>query len=190
MGFQNIGKFAASIANKAEVVTAFAGGAVDATMTQVATKSDAIGDVVARKASSGVTKLSGNALFNENIQGAGRKIAHGINNNSSRIGQAIGGGTEGMILGASTGAIVGGVSGGIDEDETFLGGAAKGALSGVALGGAIGTASGALHRNASLFANANGDIQAVASKISKWRTKDGTGIIADNLNTTGTTYSM
>lgn len=182
MGFgTNIGKFAAKITNGIDVANTFTGAAMDAT-----------GDIVAEKASSGLRKLSGDILFNENIQGARRKIAYGINDNASRIGKAIGGGAEGMILGASTGMTIGGISGAIDEDKTLLGGAAKGALGGAALGGAIGTASGALHKNASLFVNASNDIKdikAVASKISKWGTRDGNGIV-DNLNATGTTYSM
>lgn len=178
----NIGKFAANIANGIEVANTFNRTAMDMAS-----------DTIAKKASSKITKISGDVLFDESIQGAGRKIAYGINDNASRIGKAIGGGAEGMILGASTGATIGGIAGAIDEDETFLGGAAKGALGGAALGGAIGTTSGALHKNASLFANAGNDIQnikAVASKISKWGARDGSGIVTDNLRNTGTTYSM
>jgi hypothetical protein len=182
MGFQNIGKFAAKIANGVDVANTFTGTAMDMT-----------GDIVAEKASHGIRKLSGNVLFNENVQGVGRKIAFGINDSANRIGKGIGGGAEGMIIGASTGATIGGISGAIDEDETFLEGAAKGALGGAALGGAVGTTSGALHKNAGLFANTGDDIKnikAVASKISKWGARDGNGIVVDNIRTTGTTYSM
>lgn len=178
----NIGKFAAKIANGVEVANTFNSTAMDMA-----------GDTIAKKASSKIAKISGDVLFDESIQGAGRKMAYGINDNASRIGEAIGGGVEGMILGASTGATIGGISGAIDEDETFLGGAAKGAFGGAAFGGVAGATSGALHKNAGLFANTGNDIKnikAVASKISKWGARDGNGIVADNLRTTGTTYSI
>lgn len=178
----NIGKFAAKIANGVEVASTFNSTAMDMA-----------GDTIAKKASSKITKISGDVLFDESIRGAGRKIAYGINDNANRIGEAIGGSVEGMILGASTGATIGGISGAIDEDETFLGGAAKGALSGAAFGGVAGATSGALHKNAGLFTNTGNDIKnikAVASKISKWGARDGNGIIVDNIITTGTTYSM
>jgi hypothetical protein len=101
--------------------------------------------------------------------------------NSGRISNAIGTGVEGMAIGAGSGMVVGGISGAISDDESVIGGAAKGAAGGALFGLAGGVASGAIHNSPGLFTNAIGDYEAVAGKISKWKTKMGDGI-SDSLN--------
>lgn len=152
-----------------------AGGAVDAIGTGVGAVEGFTGRI-GDKAAGKIINKSGDVLFDESVQGVRRKIAQGINDNGARIGKAIGGGTEGAIVGLAGGAVVGGISGGIDDDETFVGGALKGGLVGAAGGFAIGATSAFAHNSAGLLDNALYDASAVSERISKWKTGMGNGI--------------
>ena len=152
------------------------GAVVDAIGTGAGTLDGYIGETVSEAAGRKIYSKASNVLMDESVQGVRRKIAQGVNNNYSRIGKAIGGGTEGLVTGAVGGAIVGGIAGGVNEDETFLGGAAKGALIGGASGAVGGAVSAAVHNNAGLMENASVDAIAVAERISKWGAGMGDGI--------------
>lgn len=153
-----------------------AGAATDAIGTGVGALDGYVGRTVSEAAGQKILSKSGDVLFDESVQGVRRKIAQGVNNNASRIGKAVGGGAEGIFIGASSGAIIGGIAGGVNEDETFLGGAAKGALIGGASGAVGGAVSAAVHNNAGLMENASVDAFAVAERISKWGAGMGDGI--------------
>lgn len=162
--------------NVGKALSDTSGAVVDAIGTGVGTLDGYVGRTVSEAAGQKILSKSGDVLFDESVQGVRRKIAKGINDNASRIGKTIGGGTEGLVTGAVGGAIVGGIAGGVNKDETFLGGAAKGALIG-GTGGAVGGAvSAAVHNNAGLMENASVDAFAVADRISKWRVGMGDGI--------------
>lgn len=153
-----------------------AGAATDAIGTGAGTLDGYIGETVSEAAGRKILSKSGDVLSDESVQGVRRKIAEGINDNASRIGKAVGGGTEGLVTGAVGGAVIGGIAGGVNEDETFLGGAAKGALIGGASGAVGGAVSAVVHNNAGLMENASVDAFAVAERISKWRAGMGDGI--------------
>lgn len=167
---------AKALKNIGKTLSDTSGAVVDAIGTGAGTLDGYIGQTVSSAAGRKLLSKSGDVLSDKSVQGVRRKIAQGVNNNASRIGKAIGGGTEGLVTGAVGGAVVGGIAGGVNEDETFLGGAAKGMLIG-GTGGAVGGALGAaIHNNAGLVENASEDIFAVAERMSKWRTGMGDGI--------------
>lgn len=153
-----------------------AGAATDAIGTGVGALDGYVGRTVSEAAGQKILSKSGDVLFDESVQGVRRKITQGVNNNASRIGKAVGGGAEGLLVGAAGGAVIGGVAGGISDDSTFLGGAAKGALIGGASGAIGGAVSAAVHNNAGLMENASVDAFAVAERISKWGAGMGDGI--------------
>jgi len=152
------------------------GAVVDAIGVGAGTLDGYIGETVSEAAGRKILSKSGNVLSDESVKGVRRKIAQGVNNNYSRIGKTIGGGTEGLVTGAVGGAVIGGIAGGVNEDETFLGGAAKGALIGGASGAVGGAVSAAVHNNAGLMENASVDAIAIAERISKWGAGMGDGI--------------
>lgn len=133
-------------------------------------------DVLAKKAGQKLYSKTGDWMMNESIQGIKGKAVRSANANAFKVGNAVGGGAEGLLVGAAGGAVVGGVTGGIDSDETFLGGMGKGALAGAGLGFAAGSTSALLHNNAGLLDNVFNDSEAVAARISKWRVGMGDGI--------------
>ena len=164
-----------ALKNIGKTLSNTSGAVIDAIGTGAGTLDGYVGQTVSEAAGQKILSKSGDIL-DGSVQGVRRKIAQGVNNNYSRIGKTIGGGTEGLVTGAVGGAIVGGIAGGVNEDETFLGGAAKGMLIGGA-GGAVGGALGAaIHNNAGLVENASEDIFAVAERMSKWGAGMGDGI--------------
>lgn len=174
MGFQNIGKFAAGIANKLDTSGAF-----------VASVQRGMQDEVTSK----VVKKSGDILFNEEVQGIQRNATQAIYNRANRIGGAASGAAMTGVAGAVNGAVIGGVSGAVEDDESVLSGALKGA----AIGGAIGTVGGGIsgyaHANGNILMNADTDYKAIAAKISKWQAEGkGKQNIARNINTFNSTY--
>ena len=151
-------------------------------VNQIESRTDLLGDAVGRK----IISKTGDVLFDESVQGFGRKAAQFANNNAVRIGHAVGGGAEGLIVGAAGGALVGGVSGGIDKDETFLGGMGKGALAGAGIGFAASATSAYVHNSSGLLTNALNDHEVIAARIAKWKANMGDGI--SNIRTKANNY--
>lgn len=141
-------------------------------VNQIESRTDLLGDAVGRKLYSKTSDL----VMDESIQGIRGKAIRAANKNAFRIGHAVGGGAEGLIVGAAGGALVGGVSGGIDKDETFLSGMGKGALAGAGVGFAAGATSAYIHNSSGLLTNALNDSKIVAARISKWKAGMGDGI--------------
>ena len=154
--------------NIGKTLSGTASAAADAIGTGLGSLDGYVGKTVSETAGQKVLSKSSDILANESVKGIRREIAQGINDNASRIGNAVGSGAEGLIIGSAGGAVIGGVAGGVDEDETFIGGAVKGALIGGALGGIGGGISGAVHNNAGLMMNTSKDVSALAERISKW----------------------
>ena len=152
-----------------------AGATVDAVGSGIGVVEGFTGEI-GDKATGKIVKVTSNALANESVSGTKRKIAQAVNDNADRIGNAIGSGTQGAIIGATGGMVLGGISGGVNEDETFIGGALKGGLIGAAGGFTIGGASGFAHNNSSLLDNALFDANKVSKRISKWKVGMGDGI--------------
>lgn len=167
---------AKALKNVGKALSDTSGAVVDAIGVGAGTLDGYIGETVSEAAGRKILSKSGDVLSDESVRGVRRKIAKGVNDNASRIGKAVGGGTEGLVTGAVGGAVIGGVAGGVSDDSTFLEGAAKGALIGGA-SGAVGAAVGAaIHNNAGLVENASEDILAVAERMSKWKPGMGDGI--------------
>jgi hypothetical protein len=154
------------------------GAATDAIGTGLGSLDGYVGRTVSEEAGSKIYSKASNVLMDESVQGARRKVAQSLvnSNNSFRLGNAVGGGAEGLLAGAAGGAVIGGVAGGVNDDSTFLEGAAKGALIGGASGAVGGAVSAAVHNNAGLMENASVDAFAVAERISKWGAGMGDGI--------------
>lgn len=147
-----------------------AGNVADAVGAGLGTLDGYIGKTVSEKAGRKIYSKAADILSDEAVQGTSRKIAQNLVNggNSFRLGNAIGAGTEGLLVGSAGGAVIGGIAGGVDEDETFIGGAVKGALVGGALGGIGGGIGGAIHNNAGLMENISNDAISVSKRILKW----------------------
>ena len=133
-------------------------------------------NALAQKAGSKLYSKTGDMLMTEQFQGISGKAIGATNKNAFRLGKAIGGGTEGLLIGAASGAVVGGVSGGINKDETFLGGMGKGALTGAGVGFAAGATSAYVHNNSGLLTNLFDDSSAVAARIATLKGSAGESI--------------
>lgn len=168
-----------------------AGNAADAIGTGLGTLDGSIGKTVSEKASKKIFSKASNIIdgnFPEFPEVSVRaRIAEKFANedNAIRLGNAIGAGTEGLLVGSAGGAVIGGIAGGVNEDETFIGGAVKGALVGGALGGIGGGIGGAIHNNAGLMENISNDAISISNRISKWAVgiKDSMSIKKDGMAT-------
>lgn len=164
-----------------------AGNAADAVGAGLGALDGSIGKTVSEKAGRKIYSKAADILSDEAVQGTSRKIAQNLVNggNSFRLGNAIGAGTEGLLVGSAGGAVIGGIAGGVDEDDTFLGGAVKGALIGGSLGGIGGGIGGAIHNNAGLMENISNDAISISNHISKWAVgiKDSMSIKKDSMAT-------
>lgn len=175
------------IKNFGKTVSNAASNAVDAIGTGLGTLDGSIGKTVSESVGKKIYSKAADILSDESVQGTSRKIAQGLVNggNSFRLGNAIGAGTEGLLVGSAGGAVVGGIAGGVDEDDTFIGGAVKGALLGGALGGIGGGIGGAIHNNAGLMENISNDAISISKRISEWAVgiKDSMSIKKDGMAT-------